>query len=1116
MPKVSVLIPAYQAEDTIAKAIESVIAQTFQDFELIIVDDASTDNTYDIALNYKLTYDHLPITVIRNDHNLGMAANWNRCLQAANGDFVIKLDADDVFMPNILDEEVSYLEKHPDLVWVCADPAYINQFDEPIDFELGEIPTWFGGERTIDGMELLERIIRRGNFICSSSVMFRRSIIEDAGPFNPRVIHTADMEMWLRLACFAKVGRIPKPLLYYRVSDTSLTSQVLRNYKGSYYTTFALLQTVTYYWKQDKFSIESYLEHIYNLVELMADTYIKMVQQLKEGIEDLNRDIALKDAQAIDVQQQHKEHTQKFEAWIKERDEHIEELRADIVHKQADIGTLHSWVVERDEIIRKNEQDIELFKQWIAERDAGIIAIYDRLPMAQGQFDLVEQQLISLQEQLRATEEQLQHAERDVQTLHGWVADRDAQILHMHEVAAGYNARAMQLEAELNSIYGSMLGRLSQKVWRARQAVLPSNGFLLRNTRRARNAFGILRRGGPRSLAQHSLGWARYKLKRGKQAEKSAPAIVQLDTPAALSVAESNYLQWIALNEPNEQELQKQRLESHLLVYQPLLSIVTPVYNPPPALLEAMIDSVIAQSYGNWELVLVNGSPENPAVQAVIDKARARDRRIAIVNLAANQGIVGNTNAGLAEAHGEFIVFVDHDDTIAPFALYEVAKLLNQDPATDMLYSDSDLLSYDGTKRFQPLFKPDWSPAIMLSANYATHLCVIRTSVVEQLGGLAAGSDGAQDWDLILRVSEQTSRIRHLPKILYHWRESPTSTAIDISQKPYALQAQFGVIQRHLARKGIQAEVSLDKTGYIRAIWPVQANPLVSIIIPSRKLSLLQRCIQTIQQHTNYKRYELIVVDTTPQGEIAHFYAKSTVQVVHYTEPFNYSAVNNRAAKLAKGEVLLFLNDDTEAFEPDWLEEMLRWVQREEVGVVGAKLLRENGLLQHAGVVIGLSGFADHPFANGPEGQHTIYGCTEWYRNFSAVTGACLMIRRALFEQVGGFDELLVLCGNDVELCLRVGKLGYQVIYTPFARLLHLESVTRGSSSIPPADFTGSYLHYYPLLEQGDPFYNPNLSHWSLLPQVRQPEEEASLAFTQRFLVQNGLSVPTIVSTEAE
>jgi GT2 family glycosyltransferase len=826
--------------------------------------------------------------------------------------------------------------------------------------------------------------------------------------------------------------------------------------------------------------------------------------------------LAQQDAVIISTFEKHKHDIVVYQQWIKERDEHIEELRADIVHKQADIATLQSWVVERDDIIRKNEQDIELFKQWIAERDVGIVAIYDRLPMAQGQFNLVEQQLISLQEQLRATEEQLQRAERDVQTLHGWVADRDAQILHMHEVAAGYNARAMQLEAELNSIYGSMLGRLSQKVWRARQAVLPSNGFLLRNARRARNAFGILRRGGPRSLAQHSLGWARYKLKRGKQAEKSAPAIVQIDTPAALSVAESNYLQWIALNEPNEQELQKQRLESHLLVYQPLLSIVTPVYNPPPALLEAMIDSVIAQSYGNWELVLVNGSPENPAVQAVIDKARARDRRIAIVNLAANQGIVGNTNAGLAEAHGEFIVFVDHDDTIAPFALYEVAKLLNQDPATDMLYSDSDLLSYDGTKRFQPLFKPDWSPAIMLSANYATHLCVIRTSVVEQLGGLAAGSDGAQDWDLILRVSEQTSRIRHLPKILYHWRESPTSTAIDISQKPYALQAQFGVIQRHLARKGIQAEVSLDKTGYIRAIWPVQANPLVSIIIPSRKLSLLQRCIQTIQQHTNYKRYELIVVDTTPQGEIAHFYAKSTVQVVHYTEPFNYSAVNNRAAKLAKGEVLLFLNDDTEAFEPDWLEEMLRWVQREEVGVVGAKLLRENGLLQHAGVVIGLSGFADHPFANGPEGQHTIYGCTEWYRNFSAVTGACLMIRRALFEQVGGFDELLVLCGNDVELCLRVGKLGYQVIYTPFARLLHLESVTRGSSSIPPADFTGSYLHYYPLLEQGDPFYNPNLSHWSLLPQVRQPEEEASLAFTQRFLVQNGLSVPTIVSTEAE
>lgn len=1122
MPKVSVLIPAFQAEAYVAKAIESVLSQTFRDFELIIVDDASTDNTYDIALSYKINREDVDITVLRNDHNLGMASNWNKCLQQAKGEYVIKLDADDVFMPNILEEEVNFLDQHPDLVWVCADPAYINENDEPIVFELGEIPIWFGNDQTIDGMTLIERIIRKGNFICSSSVMFRRSFVSEAGPFNDRVIHTADMEMWLRLACFAKVGRIPKQLLYYRVSDTSLTSQVLREHKGHYYTTFALSQTLTFYWKQNKIGLESYLEYNYQLLELMTNSYIKTIQELKDGIEELNKTIEVKDLQAIEEAQRHKEFVRQFETWIAERDQHIEELRADIAHKEKDLATLQAWVVERDTIIRKNEQDIELYKQWISERDetirknkrdieqykqsiserdAGLVAVYDRLSVEKGQFELFEQQVIALQEQLRKAEE-------DVATLHGWVAERDAQILHMHEVAAGYNARAMQLETELNSIYNSLLGRASLKVWRARQAVLPSNGFVLRNIRRTRNALAILRKGGPRSLLQHSIGWARYKLKQSKSSGSGITTTAPVEKPT--SEEEADYKQWMIENEPNEQELQKQRLEAHLLNYQPLFSIVTPVYNPPPALLEAMIDSVTAQTYGYWELVLVNGCPENLEVQAVINKACARDRRIVAVNLPTNQGIVGNTNAGLAQAQGEFIVFVDHDDTIAPFALYEVAKLLNQDPDTDMIYSDSDLLSYDGKRRFQPLFKPDWSPAIMLSANYATHLCVVRAKVTQQIGGLRAGTDGAQDWDLILRVSEQTSRIRHLPKVLYHWRESPVSTAINIAHKPYALQAQFGVIRSHLARKGIQAEVSLDKTGYIRAVWPIQGEPLVSIIIPSRTLSLVQRCIQTIQQYTSYKQYELIVVDTTPQGEIAHFYAKSPVQVMRYTDTFNYSAVNNRAAKLAKGEILLFLNDDTEAFEPDWLEELVRWVQREEVGVVGAKLLRENGLLQHVGVVVGLGGFADHPFANGPEGQHTIYGCTEWYRNFSAVTGACLMIRRNLFEQVGGFDELLVLCGNDVELCLRVGKLGYQVIYTPFARLRHLESVTRGSSSIPPGDFTRSYQYYYPLLEQGDPFYNSNLSHWSLIPQVRRQEEETSLAFTQRFLVQNGLSVPTI------
>jgi GT2 family glycosyltransferase len=493
----------------------------------------------------------------------------------------------------------------------------------------------------------------------------------------------------------------------------------------------------------------------------------------------------------------------------------------------------------------------------------------------------------------------------------------------------------------------------------------------------------------------------------------------------------------------------------------------------------------------------------------VLQRYSARDSRVRVLNLVKNQGIVGNTNAGLDEACGTFIAFVDHDDTLAPFALFEVVQLLNERPETDLIYSDSDLLSCDGSRRFQPLFKPDWSPAIMLSANYATHLCVVRANVLRAVGGLAEGTDGAQDWDMILRVSEQTQHIAHIPKVLYHWRESPVSTAIDISRKPYALQAQLDAIKRHLARTGLDADVFLDVTGYIRVIWPPTNTTLVSIIIPSRNLTLLRRCVDSIRANTSYRCYEIIVVDTTRDGEITSYYSdgkRESVEVIRFTDPFNYSAVNNLAAAKTRGDALLFLNDDTEVIDEDWLTELVRWIERDSVGVVGAKLLREDGRIQHAGVVIGLGGFADHPFAGGPEGQRTIYGNTEWYRNFSAVTGACLMIRRELFERIGGFDEQLALCGNDVELCLRVGRSGYQVVYTPFARLRHLESVTRGTA-IPRDDFLHSFLHYRPLLVHGDPFYNPNLSGWTTLPHVRQPDEESALAFAERFLTELGLEV---------
>ena len=578
------------------------------------------------------------------------------------------------------------------------------------------------------------------------------------------------------------------------------------------------------------------------------------------------------------------------------------------------------------------------------------------------------------------------------------------------------------------------------------------------------------------------------------------------DAPALLADDAARYARWIAAHEPDAGALRCQAAQARQLALQPLISIVTPVCDPAPDVLAALIESVCAQTYPHWELWLVNGSPQNRRVAATLRHYAQQDPRIHVLTLDHNRGIVGNTNAGLECVRGEFVAFVDHDDLLAPFALFEVAALLNEQPATDLIYSDHDLISADGVRRFQPLFKPDWSPAIMLSANYAAHLCVIRTALLRALGGLAPGSDGAQDWDLILRASERTQAIAHIPKVLYHWRVGPTSTAADITRKPYVLRAQTAAIARHLARRGLDAHAYFEANGAIRVTWPLSGRTQVSIVIPSRSPQLVQRCIDSILTRTAYRAFELIVVDTTPDGAISarlRDNSDACLQVVRLAGPFNYSAANNLGARQANGQALLFLNDDIEVIDPEWLAELVRWVEWEPIGVAGAKLLRADGRIQHAGVVVGLDGFAGHPFAGCPEGAQTIYGGVEWYRNYSAVTGACLMIRRAVFERVGGFDERFTLCGSDVELCLRVRERGYQVLYTPFARLRHLERATRGNA-IPESDFVRSMECYRELLARGDPYYSPNLSPWSAVPRPRWHDEEPPSAFVRRYLERLG------------
>lgn len=561
-----------------------------------------------------------------------------------------------------------------------------------------------------------------------------------------------------------------------------------------------------------------------------------------------------------------------------------------------------------------------------------------------------------------------------------------------------------------------------------------------------------------------------------------------------------SYKSWIKDNEPSQAEIAQQRTLANQFPYYPQFDIVTPVYNPPIDVLREAIESVRAQSYPHWTLYLVNGASDRPGVRETLDEYAELDERVCVIHLAHNGGISTNSNAALAQAEGDYIALLDHDDLLAPHMLFEVAQRLNDEhtqqpdaPPLDVVYFDEDKISADSKERMHPWFKPQFAPDTLLGGNILMH-CVIRRQLLQEIGGFDPKMDGAQDWDVALRLSEVTKRMAHIPKVLYHWRRIEGSAALDADAKPWAYEAQKRAIAHHLARIGTAgAEITFPAKGVLRILWP-QPTAKISIIIPTKnKAELIRACLTSIFEQSTYENYEVILVDTgSSESETLAYYeslrGEPRLKIVEYSGSFNYSRANNLGAQHATGELLLFLNNDTEVLEPDWLEEMAGWATRPGVGIVGAKLIRPDHTLQHAGIIMGMGGHCSHVFDGGRERDFTIFGSPEMYHNYQAVTGACMMVRRDLFEKLCGLDELYVIGFNDVDLCLRAQEAGYRVVYTPFARLLHHEGGSRGFF-MPFGDILRGTLRMWPIIRQGDPYYNPNISYTKTQPSIPEPKE---------------------------
>lgn len=583
-------------------------------------------------------------------------------------------------------------------------------------------------------------------------------------------------------------------------------------------------------------------------------------------------------------------------------------------------------------------------------------------------------------------------------------------------------------------------------------------------------------------------GWYRFLVRRIRGAWFRS-------SPADEKEAVGNYAEWIRRYDSlTSADVELMRHEIAACVRQPTFSILLPAYNTPAKWLRRAVESVQGQLYPHWQLCIVDDASTEPHVWQLAQRFAAKDSRIAVQRRGENGHISAASNDALQLATGDYVALLDHDDELAPTALYFAARELNRRPDLQLLYSDEDKLDAQG-RRTDPYFKSDWNPDLLHTQNYVSHLSIYGAELLRKIGGFRRGFEGSQDYDLLLRFTEQITpaQIHHIPHVLYHWRIIEQSTASAAAAKPYAHEAAIRAVQEHLDRTGHTARVEPHYGIYQRVRYPAPpGNPLVSIIIPTRdRVDLLRQCIESIRAKTTYPNFEILIVDNESRESLDSLGA----EVVRVEGEFNFSRLNNIGVAQTRGSFIALLNNDLEIMNPDWLAEMLSHAARLEIGAVGARLWYPDGRLQHGGVLLGVGGVAAHAHF-GLRKENGYFARAHLAQDFSAVTAACMVLRREVYEQIGGFDEEhLAVAFNDVDLCLRIREAGLRIVWTPHAELVHHESASRGLEDTRAKQ--QRFLDEVSYMQarwgdalKADPFYNPNLSI--------DGEEQFKLAFPPR------------------
>ncbi|MBC1240618.1 glycosyltransferase [Nostoc sp. 2RC] len=738
-----------------------------------------------------------------------------------------------------------------------------------------------------------------------------------------------------------------------------------------------------------------------------------------------------------------------------------------------------------------------------------------QLEHSQFQLQDTQAQLEHSQFQLQDTQAQLEHSQFQLQ-------DTQAQLEHsqfqLQDTQAQLEHSQFQLQdtqAQLERSQSTIIAMSTSKFWRMRKIWFRFRHVLgsLDDENSFDKSLWIKFKSATNLIDENSLSYINFlsKLKNlwfvfrtkglryclNKLREKTSSKLnfddLSLSTiplPGIPQTNDLNYQKWLNQNYPTETALQKMVETAKFLAYQPTISVIMPVFNTPEVYLRAAIESVLNQAYPRWELCIADDYSTHNYIREILEDYSLKDSRIKVIFRTENGHISSCSNSAIEIATGEFIALLDHDDLLTPDALYETALLLNKHPEADMIYSDEDKID-DNRKLQDPFFKPDWCPDSFLSRMYTCHLGIYRRDLVNAIGGFRVGYEGSQDYDLVLRLTEKTTKIFHIPKILYHWRIHPQSAASKPDQKPYAVIAAEKALVDALARRGEDGRVTPTRNcaGHYIIRYTIKDYKLVSIIIPTRDLGdILDKCLTSIFDKTTYPNYEVILIDNGSQEEnTANVISKwkqkefSRFKCYRLDIPFNYSRINNYAVNQAKGDYLLFLNNDIEVITPDWIDAMVEQAQRPSIGAVGALLLYPDNTIQHAGVIMGIGGVAGHSHKYYPADSPGYFDQILTVNNYSAVTAACLMCRREIFEAIGGFEQELKVAFNDVDFCLKVVEKGYKNIYLPHVLLYHYESKSRGHEDTPAkqARFMKEIMYMqnkWKEFMEHDPCYSPHLS----------------------------------------